>query len=92
MADFTPSPVAFERPTAGRKREAPSFHELINQSVADLRVLCLGVEDGCLYFERLPGANRDRDAVANEIIQRLLRLHGPIREALQQSISKIAVR
>ena len=49
--------------------DAPTPHELVNQAVASLRVICTGQENGRLYFEKLPGASSDNEKLVRNIVQ-----------------------
>lgn len=60
----------------------PTTHELVNMAVADLRVICVGVENGRVFFEPLPGAEADLDKLAQQIVQRLARAPEPVHSAL----------
>lgn len=69
----------------------PSAHEMINNAVAPLMVFCTGQENGRLYFERLPGARRDNDTLAQEIVAALLSAPREVREHLG-SINTISIK
>ena len=52
------------RQTMGTDQSTP--HELVNQAVAYLHVICTGQKNSRLYFEKLPGAsNEDKNLVSN---------------------------
>ena len=49
-----------------------SAHELVNQAVAPLHVICTGQENGRLYFEKMEGASSDSQHLVNEIARVLM--------------------
>lgn len=55
----------------GGRKGAPSAHRLVNRAIADLHVVCLGVDRNRLVFRRLPGAIGAPAALLEKIKYRL---------------------
>ena len=70
------------RPMVGPR--ALSAHELVNQAVAPLHVICTGQENGRLYFEKMPGAKADNHALVQEILSALNRAPKSVRDGLAE--------
>jgi hypothetical protein len=71
-------------PESTMLEEIRPLHDLVNDAVRDLGVICVGVEDHCLFFEVTkpkmdPEHLRD---LASEIVMRLESTSGRVREAL----------
>jgi hypothetical protein len=80
-------------PAANAELHPPkTLHGRFNAAVADLGVVCTGSSDGCLYFERTPGAQLDRDALATQIIKRLTQNEDVAQWISRENITKIAIR
>ena len=56
--------------------DAPTPHELVNQAVDSLHVICTGQENGRLYFEKLPGASNEDENLVSDIAQAISRVPG----------------
>lgn len=79
------------RPSAS---STPSAHDLINEGVAELGVVCLGVDDGRLYFEARSSRSADVQGLAKKLVSRLnelARSNETVRSALQ-TISSITIK
>ena len=68
---------------------APSPHELVNQSVAPLHVICTGQENGRLYFEKLSGASNDNKTLVRNIVQAITNFDGLLEKL--QSVKTISL-
>ena len=88
--------IKFE-PTLARGKSArrtPSPQTLISNEVEEFGVVCVGAEEGCLYFKRLsdsaPPTKNGTDASA--IIAKLFSEQSPVAELLRNaSITSISI-
>lgn len=72
--------------------QAPqSLHSLFNTALEDLKVVCLGSKDGCLYFER-GDSSLDMDDLARKIIQQMNSNPTIAEWARREHITKIAIK
>ena len=56
--------------------DARTPHELVNQAVAHLHVICTGQENRRLYFEKLPGACSDNEKIVQNIARAICEVVG----------------
>ena len=71
---------------------ALTTQELVNIAVSDLHVVCVGAEDGCLYFQKNEATERNLDTLAKKIIERLEAADQRVQESLERaSITSIAI-
>ena len=60
----------------GMGPDAPTPHELVNQAIASLRVICTGQKNSRLFFEKLPGASNEDENLVRNIAQAISRVPG----------------